>query len=153
MTLYLKQKWVPYPYLCDIRIHYWASPRVDINLQYHSPRVEINENQQSKPIFHQPNPTLWHRRPDRPKKSSRPFADLVTQMNPCSRQPLYPLGLVFPTLVHPSCQCAPISWSFHTSTSPLVCSHAQGIHLPNLGAKANPSSVSLRTWEKDYAPI
>jgi hypothetical protein len=26
--------------------------------QYHSPRVEINDNQQSKPIFHQPKPTI-----------------------------------------------------------------------------------------------
>ena len=34
------------------------SPRVDINLQYHSPMVEINDNQKSIPIVHQPKPIV-----------------------------------------------------------------------------------------------
>ena len=55
IPLYIKQTWVLFPNLCATRL----SPRVDINLQYHSPMVDINDNQQSIPTIHQPKPTVW----------------------------------------------------------------------------------------------
>jgi hypothetical protein len=65
IPLYIKQTWVHYPNLCAIEIFYQTlskglhqSLRVDINLKYHSPIVEINENQKSIPTVHQPKPTI-----------------------------------------------------------------------------------------------
>jgi hypothetical protein len=34
------------------------SPRVDINIQYHSPMVDINDKQQYTPTIHQPKPIV-----------------------------------------------------------------------------------------------
>jgi hypothetical protein len=66
IPLYMKQPWVHYPNLCDTGIRYqtfskgWhQSLRVEINLQYHSPIFEINDNQQSIPIVHQTKPIVW----------------------------------------------------------------------------------------------
>ena len=63
---YMKQPWVHYTNLCATGICYqtfskrWhQSLRVYINLQYHSPIVDINDNQKSIPTIHQPRPTVW----------------------------------------------------------------------------------------------
>jgi hypothetical protein len=80
------------------------------------------------------------RRPSRPNE-------------PMLSSTVMPLGPTHPTLVRPSCWHAPISWSLHTWASPLACSHAQGVHLPNLGARTTPSFVSLKTWAKVSTPI
>ena len=48
----MKQPWFHYPNLCATEIRYQNSPKVDINLQYHSPIVDINENPQSIPTIH-----------------------------------------------------------------------------------------------------
>jgi hypothetical protein len=47
---------------CATRCTQWLHQylRVEINLQYHSPMVDINENQLCKPIFHQSKPTTQH---------------------------------------------------------------------------------------------
>ena len=70
IPLYMKQPWLHYPNLFATGICYqifskgWnQSLRFEINVQYHSPMVEINENQQSMPIFHQPNWTIWQSPP------------------------------------------------------------------------------------------
>ena len=61
----MKKPWFHYPNLCATGIHYltfskgWhQSLRVGITIQYHSLIVDINENQQSIPTIHQPNPTI-----------------------------------------------------------------------------------------------
>ena len=66
----MKKPWVHYPNLCATGIRYQTfskgchqSLRADINIQYHSPMVEFNENQQSIPTVHQPNPTVWQSPP------------------------------------------------------------------------------------------
>ena len=66
IPLYMKQPWVHYPNFCATGIRYrtfskgWnQSLRVEINLQYHSPMVDINENQQSIWTFHQHKPIVW----------------------------------------------------------------------------------------------
>ena len=70
IPLYMKQPWVHYPNLCATGIRYqtfskgWnQSLRVDINLQYYSPIVDINENKQSIPTIHQPKPIVWQSPP------------------------------------------------------------------------------------------
>ena len=68
--IYNKQTWVHYSNLCATGILYrtfskgWhQSLRVDINLQYHSPIVDINENQQYIPTINQPKTTIWQSPP------------------------------------------------------------------------------------------
>ena len=70
ILLYMKQPWVHYPNLCVTRIRYQTfskgshqSLRVEINLQYHYPMVDINDKQKSIPIFHQPKTTVWQSPP------------------------------------------------------------------------------------------
>jgi hypothetical protein len=92
-----------------------------------------------------------------PNKSSYPFMDLVSQTNPCARQPSCPLGPMHPSLgalLMSMCPNLLVASYLGNPLGAFACPrHPLSQLVKHLGVEATPSLVSMRTWERVFAPF